>query len=163
MQLKLATDFPTPQEMVSMRGEFRNEVKSLLSQVLEHKLLERPIGCWSLSEVGEHLYLTQMNFAHSLPIVLAGKVGELDEQKNLDYKKIRNYFFKLSRVKNPESVAPLNNYSQGELFPLLDKSQKKIRRGYKNSNQRRLTKTWNGTSLFWSFKHVQFFMGFSST
>ncbi len=141
MQLKLPTEFQSPKEIVSMWNEFRNEVKTLLSSITEKQLLEKPTGRWSLSEVGEHLYLSQMNLARSIPIVLVGKFGEsTNEQRDLDYEKIQSYFLKPSGVKNPDSVTPLNQYLQKELFDLLDKSQKKLEDVTKNRTKEELQK-----------------------
>lgn len=141
MELKLATEIDTPQELLAIWNEFRREVKSLLESVSNEKFLERPSNRWSLSEVGEHLYLSQMNIARTLPIVLAKKFGEdTDEQESLDYEKMRNYFLKPTGVKNPESVAPTHIYSKEEVFSLLDKSQKKLENVLENKTKSELQK-----------------------
>jgi hypothetical protein len=141
MELKLANEFDSPSGILELWKGFRKEVIELLQNVSEESLCFRPEGRWSLSEVAEHLYLSQLNVARPVPIVLAGKFGQdTDEQPDLQYQKIRDTFYKPTGVKNPTAVAPLNNYKFSELLPFLQKSEKKLEDALKGKTKTELQK-----------------------
>jgi len=141
MNLKLATELNSPQEILEMWKGFRLEVLDLLGKISQEKLLERPPGRWSLSEVAEHLYLSQWNLARPIPIVLAGKFGQdTDDQKDLDYVKIRDSFYRPTGVKNPDTLQPLNNYPYEKLVEILNKSEKKLEEALQGKSKTELQK-----------------------
>lgn len=141
MELKLATELHSPLEILELWKSFRKEVLDLLKNIPEEKLLERPTGRWSLSEVAEHLYLSQWNIARPIPIVLAGKFGEdTDEQPSLEYERIRDSFYKPTGVKNPDTVQPLNNYQYDKLVEILKKSEQKLEDALKGRTKAELQK-----------------------
>lgn len=128
MEIKTAPEYKTIDEILTLWKYFREDVKICLNKTPDSVFTTVPEpGRWSISEVGEHLYLTQWNIARTAPIILGKKFGsDTDEQANLDYEKMLKYFFKPTGVKNPESVAPLSKYGKQELFDLLDKAEKKL-------------------------------------
>lgn len=141
MELKTAEEFKSTEELFEYWKSFRAEVKEVLKRIPADKFTISPPGRWSISEVAEHLYLTQYNISRTIPIVYAGKFGfETDEQKFLHYEKIRDYFFRPSGVKNPDAVAPLNKYSLEQILLLLDEAELKMEKSLKNKEKSALQK-----------------------
>jgi len=128
LELKTALEYETPNEIFQFWKKVRKEVVDCLKKTPQAEFTKSPAtGRWSISEIAEHLYLTQFNIARMMPIVMSKKIGdELDEQANLQYEKIRDSFLKPTGIKNPENVSPLNKYSLEEVLELLEKSEKKI-------------------------------------
>lgn len=127
MSVKLPTELNTAEEILQIWKENRKTVLENLDSINEETLLTRPDGGWSLSEVAEHLYLTQLNIARVLPAVLSGKVGSpVGKQEDLDFRKMRIGLARPTGFKNPENLSPLKNYPRTELYSLLDKSDKKL-------------------------------------
>ncbi|MCB1178846.1 MAG: DinB family protein, partial [Leptospiraceae bacterium] len=158
MNFALAKDMKSPQEIVELWKAIRIETISWLNKVPDDKFQERPTNRWSISEVAEHLYLSQWTTARPLPIILAGKFGEdVGPQPNLEYEKIRETFSKPSGVKNPEVVNPLNNYSKEEIFALLEKSEKKMEDALKGKKREDLEKRGIPHPFFGLLNNFNFF------
>jgi hypothetical protein len=128
MQIKTPLEMSNIDEITDLWIFNRKKVLSTIEKLNDSEFQFRPPqGGWSFSEVCEHLYLTQWNIVRAVPIVALGKTGiELDEQPNLDYSFIIQATAKPTGFKNPENVAPLNNYPKVEIIPLLKKSEDKM-------------------------------------
>jgi len=127
MELRLSSEYSSPKEILDLWKEIRTEVVQCLRKTPESEFTKNPSpGRWSISELGEHLYLSQMNLARVIPIVLGGKFGfGSDSQPELPYEKIRDSFIFPSGIKNPDTVTPLHKYALGEILDLLDKAMAK--------------------------------------
>lgn len=99
-------------------------------------------GRWSISEVGEHLYITEWNIARSVPIIMSGRGNALfaGYTKEPDYRMIKVTLMKPSGVKNPPSVSPLHKYSFEELLPLLNKAESKLEESINKYSKEELMK-----------------------
>lgn len=128
MITKIAPEYESSKEVMDLWKGFRKEVIDCLRDVPTDELIKSPEGIWSLSEVAEHLYITQWNIARSVPTVMSGRGNSVFNgyTKEPDYRMIRLSLSKPSGVKNPDSVAPLNKYSFAELLPLLNKAESKL-------------------------------------
>ena len=127
MKPKLPTEIETIDEIIEIWKANRQEALKFLESISDSDLRNRPQGGWSLSEVGEHLYMTQWNIARVISPVIGGKIGTpTGEQMDLDFRKMRIGLARPNGFKNPENLSPLNNYPLGDLIPLLNKSEKKL-------------------------------------
>jgi hypothetical protein len=127
MKEKLPTELNSAEEILQIWKTNRKEATDHLTLLNDDELKARPEGKWSISEVGEHLYISQWNVARMIPAVLSSKIGfDVGEQKDLDFRRMRIGLAKPTGFKNPENFSPLNNYSLSELNPLLEKSMKKL-------------------------------------
>ncbi|MBK8399416.1 MAG: DinB family protein [Leptospiraceae bacterium] len=129
MEIKYPTECVDSKEVFSMWKQFRKEVIECLKKTPVSEFTKSPEeGRWSISEVGEHLYLTQWNIARSVPIILSGRGNALFNgySQEPDYRMIKVTLMKPSGVKHPPSVAPLSKYSFEELLPLLMKAETKL-------------------------------------
>lgn len=127
MKAKLPPEIDSIEEILEIWKTNRAEVLENLQSVSEENLVRRPGGGWSLSEVGEHLYLTQNNIARVIPAVLSGKIGAMvGKQEDLDFRKMRLGLARPTGFKNPENLSPLQNYPLSELKSLLQKSEAKL-------------------------------------
>jgi hypothetical protein len=127
MKTKLPPEIDSIDEILGIWKANREMALESLESVTPSELTMRPEGGWSLSEVGEHLYMTQWNVGRMIPGLLAGKFGSpTGEQLDLDFRKMRVGLARPTGFKNPENLAPLHNYSLEDLRPLLEKSEKKL-------------------------------------
>jgi len=127
MKEKLPTELSSSEEILEIWRANRKEANDYLTLLNDDELKMRPEGKWSISEVGEHLYISQWNVARMIPAVLSAKIGfEVGQQNDLDFRRMRIGLAKPTGFKNPEKMSPLNNYSLSELTPLLEKSMKKL-------------------------------------
>ncbi len=127
MKEKLPTELNSVDEIIEIWKSNRKEAIDHLTILTDDELKSRPEGKWSLSEVGEHLYISQWNVARMIPAVITSKIGfPVGEQNDLDFRRIRIGLAKPTGFKNPENFSPLNNYSLIELLPLLEKAMKKL-------------------------------------
>ncbi|MDX1958624.1 MAG: DinB family protein [Leptospiraceae bacterium] len=126
--LPLASELNSGAEIVELWKGFRKQVLECISKTPDSEFQNRPeLGGWSISEIAEHIYLSQFTIVRAVPVVLAGKVGfDSDEQADLDLRKMRISLSKPTGFKNPEAVSPLSNYKKEEVLPLLEKSEKKM-------------------------------------
>jgi uncharacterized damage-inducible protein DinB len=138
----LPTELNSSQELEALWKGYRQEVLECINKTPDDKFLARPeSGGWSISEIGEHIYLSQWNIVRAIPAILAGKFGvETDEQLDKNYREMRAGLGKPRGFKNPESVSPLSNYSKSQLLPLLEKSEKKLEDGLKSRTKADLQK-----------------------
>lgn len=81
MKTKIPTEIENIDEIVELWKSNRLTTLEYLQKVSEEELLKRPEGGWSLSEVGEHLYLTQLNIARMIPVALGVKLVFLPKPK----------------------------------------------------------------------------------
>lgn len=129
MEIKLPTECKDPVEVFSIWKEFRQGVIECLKKTTPQEFTKSPEeGRWSISEVGEHLYITQWNIARSVPILLSGRGKSQFEGYKIEpnYRNIRDRLMKPSGAKNPPSVTPLHKYSLQELLFLLNKAESKL-------------------------------------
>lgn len=143
MDFKLPTDCNTPTEVFSMWKHFRQEVIACLKKTPASEFTKSPEeGRWSISEVGEHLYLTQWNIARAVPVILSGRGNALftGYETVPDYRKIQVTLLKPSGVKHPPAVAPLSKYSIEELLPLLNKAEAKLEETIQKNTKETLMK-----------------------
>lgn len=129
MDIKYPTECSDSKEVFSMWKNFRKEVIECLKKTPADQFTISPEeGRWSISEVGEHLYITQWNIARAVPIILSGRGNALfgGYTKEPDYRMIKITLMKPSGVKHPPAVAPLSKYSFEELLPLLNKAESKL-------------------------------------
>lgn len=128
MKILLPTEYQNPKELLELWSQIRNQTLDAFSQISESDFVKIPKeNRWTLSQVGEHLYLTQASVAKTIPIVLAKKFGEdMDAQEFLDYAQIKVQLSQPMGVKNPEIVEPKNHYSQSEIISLLAQSHSKL-------------------------------------
>lgn len=123
----LATELQSSLDILNIWTGFRKDVLDCLKKTPADKFNQRPETGWSISEIGEHLYLTEWSFARSVPIAVGGKFGsDTDAQENLNYREMRAGLTKPRGFKNPDTVSPLSNYTLEQLLPLLEKSHKKL-------------------------------------
>ena len=129
MQILLPSEYNSPKEIMELWKHFRQLVLNSIKNVPNDKFIEVPEpNRWSLSEVVEHLYITQKSLSRTFPIVMAKKFG-IDftgYEVEHNFKLIRRSLMKPTKVKNPPSVSPLNKYSYEELLPLLNESESKM-------------------------------------
>ncbi|MCB1141344.1 MAG: DinB family protein [Leptospiraceae bacterium] len=142
MKKKTPTEMAHPDEIVEIWQTNRKQILEILDSISDEDLLKEPEGGgWSISEVLEHIYLSQWNIVRSVPVVLNKKFGmDTDEQPDLDYRKMAIGLSRPSGFKNPEVVAPLNKFKKDELKALLEKSEKKMLDVLKNKTKEDLTK-----------------------
>ena len=141
MKTKIPTEIENIDEIVELWKSNRLTTLEYLQKVSEEELLKRPEGGWSLSEVGEHLYLTQLNIARMIPVALGGKVGFPSQAQNdLDFRKIRVGLSRPTGFKNPENLSPLNNYPLSELLSRLTDAEKKLINNLKDKTKGDLEK-----------------------
>ncbi|MBE7413533.1 MAG: DinB family protein [Leptospiraceae bacterium] len=140
--LKTASEYKTPNEVFEFWKQVREEVITCFKKTPQENFTENPTpDKWSVSEIAEHLYLSQFNLARMIPVVMSRKFGnDMDEQPNLQYEKIRDGFLKPSGIKNPDTVNPLNKYPLNEVLKLLQKSEEKIGSSIKNFSKSDLQK-----------------------
>lgn len=141
MKTKLPPEIDSIEEILDIWKSNRKIALEFLGSVSEIELKQRPENGWSLSEVGEHLYLTQWNVARMIPGLLAGKFGSpTGEQTDLDFRKMRIGLSRPTGFKNPENLSPLQNYTLMELTPLLEKSENKLIEGLRDKKKIELQK-----------------------
>jgi hypothetical protein len=129
MEILLPTEYNEPKEVFELWKYFRKQVVACLEKTPADIFIVNPDPTrWSISEVAEHLYITQFNLSRSFPIVMAGKFGEdfKGYEKEMNYAIIRRTMMKPTKIQNPKSVSPLNKYSYSELIPLLNDSESKM-------------------------------------
>ncbi len=129
MDIKYPKECSDSKEVFSMWKNFRQEVIACLKKTPASEITKSPEeGRWSISEVGEHLYITQWNIARSVSILMTGRGNALFNgyATEPNYRLIKVTLMKPSGVKNPPAVAPLNKYSFEELLPLLNKAESKL-------------------------------------
>lgn len=143
MDFKLPTECDTPVEVFSMWKHFRKEVIECLKKTPAPEFTKSPEeGRWSISEVGEHLYLTQWNIARAIPVILSGRGNALFTGYTTEpnYRMIKVTLMKPTGVKHPPAVAPLSKYSFEELLPLLNKSEAKLEETILKNTKEKLMK-----------------------
>ncbi len=141
MKTKLPPEIDSIEEILDIWKSNRKIALEFLGSVSDVEIKQRPENGWSLSEIGEHLYLTQWSVARMIPGVLAGKIGSpTEEQIDLDFRKMRIGLSRPTGFKNPENLTPLQNYSLKELIPLLEKSESKLNEGLREKSKTELQK-----------------------
>lgn len=129
MEILLPDEYKSLDEVFELWKFFRKQTITCLQKTPKDVFTVNPSeGRWSISEVGEHLYITQNSLSRTFPIVMAKKFGEdfLGYKEEIHFKIIRRSMMKPTKVKNPASVAPLNKYSFEELLPLLNSAEEKM-------------------------------------
>jgi hypothetical protein len=143
MDIKYPTECSDSKEVFSIWKNFRKEVIACLQKTPADEFTKSPEeGRWSISEVGEHLYITEWNIARSVPIIMSGRGNALfgGYTKEPDYRMIKATLMKPSGVKNPTSVSPLHKYSFEELLPLLNKAESKLEESINKYSKEELMK-----------------------
>ena len=139
MKAKLAPEYSDPKELLELWKSYRKEILECIQITPDSEFTTTPkLGGWSISEIAEHLYLTQRTIALGIKGVLSGKFGfDCDSQPNLSYREIRASLSKPRGVKNPDSLTPLSKYSKLEAIEKLNKSEElleKVVAGFKKED-----------------------------
>jgi hypothetical protein len=129
MEILLPDEYNSLEDVFSLWKFFRKSTIACLEKTPKEIFTVNPDPTrWSISEVGEHLYITQNSLARTFPIVMAKKFGEDFQgyKEPIHFKLVRRSMMKPTKVKNPASVTPLNKYSLEELLPLLNSAEEKM-------------------------------------
>ncbi|MCB1160576.1 MAG: DinB family protein [Leptospiraceae bacterium] len=155
MILKLSNELPAIEDVLEQWKTIRSEVLKTLEQVPEHFFTYKPEGNpWSISLLMEHIYLSQLNSVRPFPAVLSGKFGsDCPKDYTQKYSSIFEALQKPSGVKNPENVAPKNQYSREEIKELLKKAEDKMLSVCKNKTRTELEKRGYEHPIF-GFLHL---------
>lgn len=128
MELKTSLEYDNIHEVLDFWKEVRSEVLSKLKLVPDELFFTRNIeNTWSVGELSEHLYLSQLSVVKLIKPVLKKKIGvQVGEQSDLDYQNILHAFEKPSGRKNPENVSPRQKYPKNEIIVLLNETERKL-------------------------------------
>ena len=124
MEILDPPDYSTVNELFGLWKKIRMDLLSLLESVTDESLTAPSPGQWSLSEVMEHLYLSQLSVY--LVIKKISREQPDPTTRTIDYRDVRKKTFEARNVKNPEAVSPGKNYPKMQILELLAKSENKL-------------------------------------
>ncbi|MCB1192793.1 MAG: DinB family protein [Leptospiraceae bacterium] len=142
MEFKTALEYQNVEEILDLWKEIRKEILLNIEATPEDMFFVRTIeNKWSVGELAEHLYLTQLNVVKMLKPVLRKKIGsDIGPQPELEYQKILEGLMRPSGVQNPPSVSPKQNFQKNEIMILLQETESNLSKNLEGLNKDELQK-----------------------
>ena len=84
---------------------------------------------WNAAEIADHIYLSQWNFARTIPIIAKGRAGE--DTSNIEpvrYGLITRGLNRPRGVKNPDNLSPVEPPDRPTTLANLNKAMDKLRK-----------------------------------
>ncbi len=108
----------------------RRRLNEILESIPEEKFkTPPPQGGWSASQLAEHLYLVQIQFALGIPGALSGKFGaDAVDMPVRDYAAITNVMQAPVGIKNPAPVSPETGFDKEKSITSLRRAMDRLER-----------------------------------
>lgn len=123
----------SPREILDYWATKRTTLTDFLKQLPENELFTPPAaGGWSAGQIADHIMLSQMGVARTVPIVLKGKFGadsdgpDFPRRGDRDYAEIRQALARPTGAKNPDPVTPADQKPLEVILAELEKSQSRL-------------------------------------